>query len=127
MLADVQCNEKQNRSSSNLVMIRLTRPSSSSHVFTSINNSTLKLIPLKVITLKVFCTSRKITFSVIALCMLQTDINSSVTTKSKLTPRMNVSSCNVLAKLVDLSSAREYHKKFPTLFYCMIFYSKILH
>ena len=50
----------------------------SSHVFSSINCNTSKLIPLKVIVLQSFLHFHENIFSVVVPCMLQTDANSSV-------------------------------------------------
>ncbi|CAI9718357.1 Hypothetical predicted protein [Octopus vulgaris] len=44
--------------------------------------------------------------------MLQTDANSPVIRKSKLTLQMNTRGCDVLERSAETSSVREYHKKF---------------
>ena len=80
-------------------------------VFPSINCNTLKFVPMKAITLQSFLYFKKKIFT--SCCSVHaTDANCSVISKSKLTPRINIRSCEVLVRSVDSSIAKEYHKKF---------------
>ena len=84
----------------------------SSHVFPSINCSTMKFVPMKAITMQNFLYFKKKVFtrccSVHATnrCQLFGDF------KIQMTPRINTRSCEVLVRSVDSSIAKDYHKKF---------------
>ena len=83
----------------------------SSHVFPSINCNTLKFVPLKAVTLQNFLYFKR-SSPVVVLWMLQTDANCSMISKSKLTPRINIRSCEVLVRSVDSCIAKEYTRNF---------------